>query len=149
MAGLAYAKQIDVRFGNPVGEILDMRIVVCSGNFAGETLHLFGPGWIGMYGKAQTVTNRVSRRASAALHGLRAGASACILAIGPDLAVARHAAFFPFNCRRSTALNSASSTSSTARRSAPPRAALRRSISRRLALRRLSALLERQSIRSI
>ena len=50
MARVAYAAQIDVRFGDPASEILDIGIGVCSSNLACESLHLFGPGWIGMDG---------------------------------------------------------------------------------------------------
>jgi len=149
MAYVAYAAQIDVRFGDPVSEVLDSNIGVCPGNFARESPHLFGPGWVGIDGEAQTVAKMVSRHSRAALRGLRAGASACILAVSPDLAVARQAASFRLSWRRSITLNSASSTSCTPRCSAPPRTALRRSISRRLALRRLSAMLAKRSIRSI
>jgi hypothetical protein len=50
MARVAYAAQIDVRFGDPVSDVMDIGIGVCRGNFARESLHLFGPGWIGMDG---------------------------------------------------------------------------------------------------
>jgi len=49
MAGLAYAAQIDVRFGDPPSVILDIGIGV-RGNFARENLHLLGPGRVGMDG---------------------------------------------------------------------------------------------------
>ena len=62
MARVAYAAQIDVRFGDPVSEILDIDIDVCPVNFARESLHFFGPGWVGIDGEAQTVAKMVSRR---------------------------------------------------------------------------------------
>jgi hypothetical protein len=40
MARVAYAAQIDVRFGDPVSDVLDIGIGVCRGNFARESLHL-------------------------------------------------------------------------------------------------------------
>lgn len=51
MAYVAYAAQIDVRFGDPVSEVLDSDIGVCPGNFARESPHLFGPGWVGIEGR--------------------------------------------------------------------------------------------------
>ena len=62
------------------------------------------------------MADRVSRRASAALVGLRAGAGPRIRAVGLDLAVARQAAFFPL-----AGAASPSSTSCMLRRSAWPR----------------------------
>jgi hypothetical protein len=50
MARVAYATQIDVRFSDPQSEILDIGIGVCPGNFACESLHLLGPGWVGIDG---------------------------------------------------------------------------------------------------
>ena len=95
------------------------------------------------------MAKRVSRRAGAALRGLRSGAGLRIGAVGLNLMVAGQAAFFPLSGVVSITSNSASSTSWTLRRSASPRTARRRSISRRLALRRLSAMVVRRSIRSI
>jgi hypothetical protein len=48
MARVAYAAQIDVRFGDPASEVLDIGIGGCPGNFTRESLHVFGPGWVGM-----------------------------------------------------------------------------------------------------
>jgi len=50
MACVAHAAQIDVRFRDAASEILDIGIGVCLGNFARESLRLFGPGWVGMDG---------------------------------------------------------------------------------------------------
>src|SRR5215813_11992460 len=46
-------------------------------------------------GNTERVAKRVSRGASAAPGGLRAGAGLRIGTVGPDLALARQAAFFP------------------------------------------------------
>jgi len=43
-------RHLDVRFGDLANEILDIGIGVCPGSFARESLHLFGPGWVGMDG---------------------------------------------------------------------------------------------------
>jgi hypothetical protein len=37
MARVAYAAQIDVRFGDPVSDVLDIGIGVCRGNFVYAT----------------------------------------------------------------------------------------------------------------
>ena len=82
MARVTHAAQIDLRFGDPAREFLDFGVGVCPGNFARERFHLFGQGWIGTNGQAQPVAKRVSRRASAALRGFRAGAGPRVRAVG-------------------------------------------------------------------
>jgi hypothetical protein len=95
MAGISHTAEIKLRFRDPAGEFLDFGIFVGAGHFAGERFHPFGQCWIGINRQAQTVAKSVSGRAAAALCGLRAGAGPRILAVSPDLAVARQAAFFP------------------------------------------------------
>ena len=95
------------------------------------------------------MTQCISRCASAALIGSRACTSARIRSIGIDFPVACQCAFFPLAALASITLNSASSISCTVCRSLAPRGARRRSISRKLALRRPSAMVVRRSIRSI
>ena len=94
MAGMSHAAQIDLCLGGVARKFLDFGVGACPGNFARERFHLFAQGWIGTNGQAQSVAKRVSRRASAALGGLRAGAGPRIRAVGLNLAVARQAAFF-------------------------------------------------------
>ena len=50
MARLAYAAQIDVRFGDLASKVMDIAIGVPPGNFARESSHFFAPGRIGMDG---------------------------------------------------------------------------------------------------
>ena len=95
------------------------------------------------------MAKRVSCGASAAVGGFGTGAGPRIRAVGLDLVVARQAAFFPWAGVVSISSNSPSSISCTLRRSVSPRTARRRSISCRLALRRLSAMVARRSIRSM
>ena len=149
MARVPLAAQIDLRFGDAAREVLDLGVGLCPGNFARERFHLFGQGWIGTNGQAQPVTKGISRRASAATCSLRASAGPCVRMIGPDLAVAGQAALFFLAAVVSITLNSASSISCTLRRSASPRTIRRRSISFRLALRRVSAMAVKRSIRSM
>ena len=143
MARVPHAAQIDLRFGDPAREFLDFSGGLCPGNLVRERCHLFGQGWIATNGQAQPVAEGVSRRASPALRGLRAGAGPRIRAVGLDLAVARQAPSSPLAGVVSITSNSPSSISSTLRRSLSPRTARRRSISRRLALRRFSAMAAR------
>ena len=42
MARLAYAAQIEVRFGDPASEVPDLGIGLCPGNFARERVHSRG-----------------------------------------------------------------------------------------------------------
>ena len=79
MARVTHAAQIDLCFGDLVGEYLDFGTGVCLGNFARERFHLFGQDWIGINGQAQSVAKSVSGRAGAALRSLRAGAGPRIL----------------------------------------------------------------------
>jgi hypothetical protein len=94
-ARIAHTAQIDLRFGDLAREVLDLRVGVGPGNLARQRFHFLRQCWSGTNGKAERVAKRVSRRASAPLDGLRAGAGQRIRAIGLDLAVAGQAASFP------------------------------------------------------
>jgi hypothetical protein len=42
MAGTSHTAKIDLRFGDPAGEFLDVRIGLGAGNFTREGLNVFG-----------------------------------------------------------------------------------------------------------
>jgi len=143
MARIAHAPQIDLRFGDAACKLLSFCVGAGPGDLTRERLHLLRQCWSGTNGKAERVAKRVSRCASAAPGSLRAGTGPRIRAIGPDLALARQAPFFPLAGVVSITLNLPFSISCTPRRSVSPRIVRRRSISRRAALRRLSATVGR------
>lgn len=149
MARITHAAQIDLRFGNSACENFDVSAGVPPRDLTCESLHFFKKRWVRLDGKAQTMAERIFRRAATTVIGFRPGANLSIHAVGFNLAVARQAAFFPLARVVSITLNSRSSASCTLRRSVSPRIGRRRSISCRLALRRLSAIVARRSIRSI
>ena len=60
MTCVAHAEQINLRFGNPVCENLDVSGSVGAGDLACERLHLFTQNLIGYYGRAQPVAKCVS-----------------------------------------------------------------------------------------
>jgi len=120
MAGAAHTPYVDLRFGKPVRETLVLGVTITFDNFAGERFHLFGQDRVRINRQAQSVAQRISRRASAARRGLWASAGLRIRPVGADFAIARQAAFFPVVAVASITSNSASSTSSTLRRSASP-----------------------------
>ena len=70
MARVTHAAHIELRFGNPVGEVSDFGVGICPRNFARERFQLFGQGRIGINGQAQPVAKCVSRCAGAARRGL-------------------------------------------------------------------------------
>src|SRR5215471_13509569 len=148
MACIAHAAHVDLRFGDAERELLGSRVGTGPGDLTRKRLYLLRQCWNGTNGKAERMAKRVSRCASAAPGGLRAGASPRIRAVGRDLALARHAAFSP-SAGGSSSTNSPSSMSCTLRRNVSPRTARRRSISRKAALRRVSAMAVRWSILSI
>ena len=148
MARITYAAQIDLRFGDSACENLDMNAGVPPRDLTREGLHLFSKRLVRLDGEAQTVAERIFCRAGTAMTGFRPGARPSVRAVGFNLAIARQAAFFPLAGVVSITSNSWASTSCTLRRSASPSTVRRRSISRKLALRRFSAIVVRRSIRS-
>ena len=50
MARITHAAQIDLRFGHPAREFLELAVGVWPSNFMREGFDLFGQGWIGANG---------------------------------------------------------------------------------------------------
>src|SRR5438874_13671103 len=103
-------------------ELLVREIVGTNANaeireLAHKQFHFFRQDRVGTNGQAQSIAKRVSGSAGAARRGLWPGASPRIFTVGPDLALARHAAFFPLDGVVPITSNSPSSTSCTLRRS--------------------------------
>jgi hypothetical protein len=149
MTRAPHAAQINLRFGNAAREFLDFRASVRSGHFARERLNFLRQIGVDKNGQAQPVAVRISRRAGSALSGRRACACACIRAIGAYLARRAHAAVFVLSDWASMSLNPASSACCAARRSSWPQVVRCRSTSRRIALRRTSAVAIMRSMRSM
>ena len=149
MTRITHAAQIDLRFGDSACKTFDVSAGMQPRDLTCEILHFFTKRLVRLDGKAQTVAERIFCRAGTALITFRPSANLSIHAIGFNLAVARQAAFFPLAGVASITSNSRSSASCKLRRNVSPRIGRRRSISCRLALRRLSAMVARRSIRSI
>ena len=95
MAQVTHSAQIDLRFGDPVCENLDVSAGVRPRNLTCKRLHLFTQPLVRLDGHAQPVAECVFCGAGAAVKGSWPGANPSIRAVGSDLAVTRQAAFFP------------------------------------------------------
>ena len=95
MARMTHAAQINLCFCDSTCEFMDFSVGARTCNLARQFLDLLRRCGIGKNGETEPVATRVSDRASSTLGGLRSGAGTRIGAVGPDLALAGHAALFP------------------------------------------------------
>src|SRR6266508_6740105 len=143
-----HAHEIDLGGGDPAGGLVALRAGIRAGDLARQRLDLARQRGIAQRRQAQAVTAGVARRTRLAVPGLRAGAPSRIGAVGGEAVDADHAAAPGAGCSGAMTLNSASSTSATARRKVCASVARCRSSSRKAAWRRPSALVIRRSSRS-
>jgi hypothetical protein len=94
-ARVTHAAQINLCFCDSKCEFMDFSVSGRTCNLAREFLDLLRRHGIGKDGETESMATRVSGRASSTLGGLRSGAGTRIRAVGPDLALAGHAALFP------------------------------------------------------
>ena len=94
MARMTQAAQINLCFCDSTCEFMDFSVGGRTCNLARQFLELLRCG-IGKNGETEPVATCVSGRASSTLGGLRSSAGTRVRAVGPDLALAGHAALFP------------------------------------------------------
>src|SRR5262249_57739932 len=90
-AGGARARNIDLRRGDPAGELVAQRIGLRAGDGGGERLDLLGPGGIALRLHVEAVAARVLRRARLSRAGARPGAEPRVAPVGLDPGRAGHA----------------------------------------------------------